>query len=171
VFFNPRDEETASMISRYLGEKEVRLYTRSHSSGTQRSTSRNEQYQKVQLLTVDEILRFDQGECVFINEGSRSHNQAYVPLKLKIRLLDSEVKIQNQSECLWKEVVSDRLTMRMAQQRLEIAQLDEEAEKRQQLAEKLFPLKETNRSDAVETEITETVDQEADFDVDDYTEQ
>jgi type IV secretion system protein VirD4 len=171
VFFNPRDEETASMISRYLGEKEVRLYTRSHSSGAQRSTSRNEQYQKVQLLTIDEILRFDQGECVFINAGSRSQNQAYVPLKLKIRLPDSEIRIQNQSESLWKEVVKDRLIARTSQQRLAIQELDREAEKRQHLAEELFPLKETARSDSIETEITETVDQEADFDADDYIEQ
>lgn len=140
VFFNPREDETAALVSRYLGEKEVRLHTRSRSYGMQNSTSRNEQYQKVPLLTVDEILKLDQGECVFINPAYKGQGEASVPLKLKLKIPKRENELQQASEQLWRETVRDRLTARMATLQITEAELDAEAEKRQQIAESQFPL-------------------------------
>jgi type IV secretion system protein VirD4 len=140
VFFNPRDDETAALISRYLGEKEVRLFTRSRSSGAQRSTSHNEQYQKVPLLSLDEVLKLDQGECVFINPAYKGRGEASVPLKLKLKVSDRDAQIQQRSETLWHSCVRDRLIQKISQQQIPENALDAEAEKRQQTAESLFPL-------------------------------
>ena len=142
VFFNPRDDETASLISRYLGEKEVRVFTKSTSSGMHHSTSRNEQLQKVPLMTVDEVLKLDQGECVFINPAYKGGGEASVPLRLKLRVSKSEIQLQERSEQLWQTLLCDRLTQHMSIQQISPEQLDAEANARQQAAEQQFPLKE-----------------------------
>jgi type IV secretion system protein VirD4 len=142
VFFNPRDDETAALVSRYLGEKEVRLFTQSRSTGMHHSNSRNEQLQKVPLMAVDEVLKLDQGECVFINPAYKGGGEASVPLRLKLRVPKKEIKLQERSEELWRAVLCDRLTQRMATQQIPAANLDAEADARQQAAEQQFPPKE-----------------------------
>ncbi|MGV0029073.1 type IV secretory system conjugative DNA transfer family protein [Phormidesmis priestleyi] len=150
VFFNPRDDETAALASRYLGDKEVKLHTRSHTYGMQRSSSRNEQYQKVPLMAVDEILKLDQGECVFINPAYKGNGEASVPLKLKLKVSKQEDHVQEHSEKLWREVVRDRQTQRAATLKIAEADLDAEAEKRQLIAESQFPL---NQNDQQSTDL------------------
>ena len=145
VFFNPRDDETATLVSRYLGEKEVKLHTRSHSYGMQRSTSRSEQYQKVPLMAVDEVLKLDQGECVFINPAYKGNGEASVPLKLKLKVSKQEDQLQEHSEKLWREVVRDRQTQRVCKRKITEAELDAESGKRQSIAESQFPLNENEQ--------------------------
>jgi type IV secretion system protein VirD4 len=140
VFFNPRDDETAGLVSRYLGEKEVRVFTKSTSSGTNHSTSRNEQIQKMPLMTIDEVLKLDQGECVFINPAYKGGREASVPLRLKLVVPKADVKIQEQSERLWRSTVRDRLIQTMQQLQIPASQIDAATALRQKVAEELFPL-------------------------------
>jgi type IV secretion system protein VirD4 len=140
VFFNPRDDETAGLVSRYLGEKEVRVFTKSTSSGMNHSTSRNEQIQKMPLMTIDEVLKLDQGECVFINPAYKGGREASVPLRLKLTVPKSDVKIQEQSERLWRSTVRDRLIQTMQQLQIPASQIDAATALRQKVAEELFPL-------------------------------
>jgi type IV secretion system protein VirD4 len=140
VFFNPRDDETAGLVSRYLGEKEVRVFTKSTSSGMNHSTSRNEQIQKMPLMTIDEVLKLDQGECVFINPAYKGGQEASVPLRLKLTVPKSDVKIQEQSERLWRSTVRDRLIQTMQQLQIPASQIDAATALRQKVAEELFPL-------------------------------
>ncbi len=141
VFFNPRDDETATLISRYLGEKEVQMFTKSTSTGMQHSTSRNEQIQRVPLMTIDEVLKLDQGECVFINPAYKGGGEASIPLRLKLKVPRQEVQLQERSEKLWEQVVRDRLTSQMEQLQIPESELDQAAKIRQQVAESTFPLK------------------------------
>jgi type IV secretion system protein VirD4 len=140
VFFNPRDDETAGLVSRYLGEKEVRVFTKSTSSGMNHSTSRNEQIQKMPLMTIDEVLKLDQGECVFINPAYKGGREASVPLRLKLVVPKADVKIQEQSERLWRSTVRDRLIQTMQQLQIPVSQIDAATALRQKVAEELFPL-------------------------------
>jgi type IV secretion system protein VirD4 len=140
VFFNPRDDETAGLVSRYLGEKEVRVFTKSTSSGMNHSTSRNEQIQKMPLMTIDEVLKLDQGECVFINPAYKGGREASVPLRLKLVVPKADVKIQEQSERLWRSTVRDRLIQTMQQLQIPASQIDAATALRQKVAEELFPL-------------------------------
>ena len=143
VFFNPRDEETAALIARYLGEKEVRTFTKSTNSGTHRSTSRNEQLQKVPLMTVDEILKLDQGECVFINPAYKGRREASVPLRTRLRVSRKDIQRQTRSEMLWQQTWRDRFTQDAIQHRMAESQIDAAAQLRQATAEALLPLKPT----------------------------
>ena len=109
VFFNPKDRETASEFSGYLGEKEVRLYTRSQTYGMYSSRSRTEQYQRVPLLTLDQILKLRQGECIFINPAYEGKNEGSVPLKLKVKISAQERQIQERSVELWNQDANSNL--------------------------------------------------------------
>ncbi len=140
VFFNPREDETATLISRYLGEKEVRMFTKSTNTGTHRSTSRNEQIQKMPLMTIDEILKLDQGECVFINPAYKNHTEASIPLRTKLRVPRSEVTLQAESEKLWRNIWRDRMTNQAQSQQIAPEQINAAAQVRQAAAEALFPL-------------------------------
>jgi type IV secretion system protein VirD4 len=158
VFFNPRDDETASLISRYLGEKEVKLFTKSVSSGMQRSTSRNEQIQKMPLMTIDEVLKLDQGECIFINPAYKGGREASVPLRLKLKLPRQETHIQQQSEKLWRSTVCDRLIQQMQIQQIAESELDQAADIRQKVAEELFPLQAQTTQEVLSDDYFESED-------------
>ncbi|MGF1500169.1 MAG: type IV secretory system conjugative DNA transfer family protein, partial [Elainellaceae cyanobacterium] len=137
VFFNPKDRETAAEFSSDLGEKEVTIHTRSRGQGA--TTTRSEQIQKVPLLTTDQILKLDQGECVFINSAYKGSNEASVPLRLKVKISPEEIQRQQRSEELWHSQVRDRL-IACVQGNQHSINLDDENELRQQMAERLFPL-------------------------------
>jgi type IV secretion system protein VirD4 len=139
VFFNPKDRETASEFSSYLGEKEVRLQTRSQNYGSQSSRSRTEQYHRVSLLTTDQILKMNQGECVFINPAYAGGGESSVPLRLKVRLSKEEQWIQDRSTELWHTLARDRLISRV-QETQKHEDLDMANAVRRDMAEKLFPL-------------------------------
>ncbi|PSN12053.1 transfer complex protein TrsK [filamentous cyanobacterium CCT1] len=139
VFFNPKDRETAQEFSGYLGEKDVRVYTRSRSQGRYGSNSRSEQCQRVPLMTADQILKLDQGECVFINPAYRGGGEASVPLRVRVKISKKEQAIQARSEALWHSTVQQKLIARCQQQQT-LTDLDDENQKRKEIAECLFPL-------------------------------
>ncbi len=95
-------------------------------------------------MAIDEVLKLDQGECVFINPAYRGQGEASVPLKLKLKVPVGEVKIQAASEKLW-EALAQRLALRMAKQQIAQTDLDQESQIRQALAEKSFPLNPTEK--------------------------
>jgi type IV secretory pathway TraG/TraD family ATPase VirD4 len=139
VFFNPKDRETAQEFSGYLGEKDVRIYTRSQSQGRYGSNSRSEQCQRVPLMTADQILKLDQGECVFINPAYRGGGEASVPLRVRVKIPQKEQATQARSEALWHSTVQQKLIARCQQQHT-LTDLDDENQKRKEIAECLFPL-------------------------------
>ena len=112
-FFNPRDFETAKEFSQYLGEKEITHYTKSRSYGKNRSRSRNQQIQKVPLVSPDEYLKFRKGECVYVNPGHRSKNgAASVPVRCQVKISQAEIDIHEKSLAAWNSTVKDRLVAR-----------------------------------------------------------
>jgi type IV secretion system protein VirD4 len=137
VFFNPKDRETAQEFSGYLGEKEVKFYTRTQ--GRQGGNTRSEQYQKMPLLTTDQILKLGQGECVLINPAYGSGGESSVPLRLKVKISPQEITMQQRSSELWQNKVQQRLIDR-ANQQPTAGNLDEENEVRQEIAVWRFPL-------------------------------
>lgn len=139
VFFNPKDRETAQEFSGYLGEKDVRIYTRSQSQGRYGSNSRSEQCQRVPLMTADQILKLDQGECVFINPAYRGGGEASVPLRVRVKVSKQEQKTQERSEALWYDTVQQKLIARCQQQQT-LTDLDAENQLRKEMAERLFPV-------------------------------
>lgn len=136
VFFNPKDRETAQEFSSYLGEKDVKFYAHSRGRG---GYNRSEQFQRVPLLTPDQILKLDQGECILINSAYKGSGEASVPLRTRVKIPQREIRTQQRSVALWHGQVRDRLIQR-ATQRQPAADLNHENEVRQEIAERLFPL-------------------------------
>lgn len=139
VFFNPRDEETARTVSQYLGEEEIKVQTKSRSYGRNGSTSQSEQYMKRPLLTVEQLLKFDQGECVVINPAYKGNGEASVPIRTKMRLPESEKNDQQRSEELWS-LAKQRLEERAVDRIQSHEALREALQIRRAIAERLFPL-------------------------------
>ena len=166
IFFNPKHRETANEFSGYLGDKEVRLFTNSRSSGMQRSTSRNEQYQKVPLMTPDQILKLDQGECILINPAYKGGGEAFIPMRVKVRVPQREIRIEQRSIQLWNTMVRDRLIQRATQLHLLDQDPAKENERRRDLAEKLFPLPKDSKNIAS----GQSHDTESDISEDEYDE-
>ena len=137
VFFNPKDRETANEFSGYLGEKEVRLFTRSRSHGRYGGQSRSEQVQRVPLMTADQILKLKQGECVFINPAYQGRGEGSVPLRVRVRLSKRERWVQDRSTELWHSIVKQKLIQR-CQMQTPPTDLDDENTTRKILAEQLF---------------------------------
>ena len=52
------------------------------------------------LRAIDEVLKLEQGECVFINLAYRGKGEASVPLHLKLKVPANEMAIQTESEKL-----------------------------------------------------------------------
>ena len=139
-FFNPRDFETAREFSQYLGEKEVTHYTKSRSYGKNRSRSRNQQVQKVPLVSPDEYLKFRKGECVYVNPGHRSEKgAASVPVRCQVKISPSEIDIHNKSLAAWHSTVRERLIEREATSN-PLGDLDEASRLRARAADAFLPL-------------------------------
>lgn len=139
-FFNPRDFETAKEFSQYLGEKEITHYTKSRSYGKNRSRSRNQQVQKVPLVSPDEYLKFRKGECVYVNPGHRSKNgAASVPVRCQVKISQAEIAIHQKSLAAWGLTVKDRLIEREKQAN-PLGDLDQASRARAMAADRFLPL-------------------------------
>ena len=139
-FFNPRDFETAKEFSQYLGEKEITHYTKSRSYGKNRSRSRNQQVQKVPLVSPDEYLKFRKGECVYVNPGHRSKNgAASVPVRCQVKISAAEIGIHEKSLAAWGSTVKDRLIAREKQSN-PLGDLDQASRDRATAADRFLPL-------------------------------
>jgi len=139
-FFNPRDFETAKEFSQYLGEKEITHYTKSRSYGKNRSRSRNQQVQKVPLVSPDEYLKFRKGECVYVNPGHRSKNgAASVPVRCQVKISAAEIGIHEKSLAAWGSTVKDRLIAREKQSN-PLGDLDQASRDRAMAADRFLPL-------------------------------
>jgi type IV secretion system protein VirD4 len=139
VFFNPGDQETAEQFSRYLGESEVKLQTKSRSHGKQRSTSYSEQYQKRPLMTADQFLKLGQGECIVINPAYKSRGESSIPVRVKIKIPRKDEQIQKRSRAVWKKKLRPWMEQRHAKTWMNDRQLDDELQIRASNAERLFP--------------------------------
>jgi type IV secretory pathway TraG/TraD family ATPase VirD4 len=93
----------------------------------------------VPLMTADQILKLDQGECVFINPAYRGGGEASVPLRLRVKISKREQNTQARSESLWASTVQQRLIARCQKQQT-LTDLDAENQLRKEMAERLFPV-------------------------------
>ena len=116
-FSIPRTGETANEFSGYLGEKEVRLFTRSRSHGRYGGQSRSEQVQRVPLMTADQILKAEAGGNVSSSiRPTRGGGEGSVPLRVRVRLSKRERWVQDRSTELWHSIVKQKLIQRCQMQ-------------------------------------------------------
>jgi type IV secretory pathway TraG/TraD family ATPase VirD4 len=140
-FLNPQDANSAKAFSEYLGEKEIRYYTRSTSSQRGKSgggsTSRNEQVTKVPLFEAAEFLKLKAGKMVIVSPGYKNpaNEETYLPILKNVKIPKMDLEESKKSAEAWK-------VMQAAAKKQEIsnAEVSRMFSMRKQLVEELFPL-------------------------------
>ena len=108
--FNPQSINSAKVFSQTLGETDVVYKTSSRSYGKGRSRNRTEHRAKKPLFSPDQFMGLDAGSCVLISPGYGKGRSKFVPvLQDPIRIEESELDLQSQTEACWSEFVSDAI--------------------------------------------------------------
>ena len=114
--FNPQDYESAKLFSDYIGEEEIQLKQKSqgHSSG-KRNVSTTDQRQLRKLITPEEIDKLPTGKnnkCIVIVPEFASKEEAYLPIKVKLRFPNSVHKEVKDSKDLWSRCLRQEIEKR-----------------------------------------------------------
>ena len=136
-FLNPQDDISAKQYSDYLGERDIKYWTKSTSnSGGQngRSVSKSEQITKVPLMEAAAFLKLPQGKAVCISPGYNNKSEAYVPVLRSIKVQQEDLDSGKRSVETWKKMLGKMAIEPMTD--LEVSAMLEE---RRAIAERLLP--------------------------------
>lgn len=139
--FNPQDYGTAEEYSKYFGEEEIIIKTRSQTYGKQSSSSRSEQYHKRPIYSPRDILTMRRWTCIFRNPAYEGTDEAALPWRIRIKIPQADKQAEKRSEALWDKKVRDRLIQRAKRFQLPLddKKLRQELYNRTDLADSLFP--------------------------------
>ena len=139
--FNPQEQGTAEDYSKYFGEEEIIINTRSRTSGKSSSTSRSEQYHKRSLFSARDILTMPKGKCIFTNPTYEGRDEAALPWCLKVKVPNIDKQAEKRSEQLWDKKVKERLIQRAKHLQLSLddTALRQESNDRSDFADSMFP--------------------------------
>lgn len=104
ILFNPREQQTAELISKTVGTENYRETQRSRSSSSGKiSTSTSFQVKERPLIPAWRVRLMGQGWAIVLNAGYRDKNGAteYIPYKCKIRVFEEYVKLTKWSASQW----------------------------------------------------------------------
>ena len=105
IIFNPQDYETAKLFSDYIGEEEIRWKNKSRGrSSGKPSINTSEERKTRKLFSPEQISKLPIGkrsQCIVINPQFCSQEEAYLPIKIKLRFSNSELKISTDSKDLF----------------------------------------------------------------------
>jgi type IV secretory pathway TraG/TraD family ATPase VirD4 len=137
-FMNPQDPESAKFYSEYLGEKEIRYYTKS--TTTQKgggSRSRTEHVTKVPLMEAAEFSKMPPGRAVIISPGyvNKGKKESYLPILQQIEIPHRDVVESEKSQEVWQTMLAS-----VQARNIDEAEISRMFELRKQLVEELFPL-------------------------------
>jgi hypothetical protein len=91
--FNPGEYESAKYFSDYLGDEEVHYRQKSRSNSKDGgSSSTADQDKTKKIFSPEEFLKLPAGDCVFINPAYANAQEASIPVKLKVKVGDSEMQ-------------------------------------------------------------------------------
>jgi type IV secretory pathway TraG/TraD family ATPase VirD4 len=136
-FLNPQDDSSAEQYSKYLGEEDIKYWTKSTSSSggaNGRSTSKSEQIAKVPLMEAAGFLKLPQGKAVCISPGYANKTEAYVPILRSIKVQQEDLNSSKRSVETWQKMLGKMATEPMCD--LAISGMLEE---RRAIAERLLP--------------------------------
>ena len=104
ILFNPREQETAKLISDIVGTERYRENQKSKStSGGKTTTSVVKHIKDRPLIKPDRVRKMGQGHAIVLNSGFRSETgeEEYIPYKLKIQVFDEYKKLTQWSASQW----------------------------------------------------------------------
>jgi type IV secretory pathway TraG/TraD family ATPase VirD4 len=118
ILMNPREQQTAKLISEMVGTQKYRETQRSRSvSGGKASRSTSTQVKERPLIPPHKVRMMGQGWAIVLNPGYRSPDgaQEYIPYKCKIRVFEDYKKLVKWSASQWpyaKQALSRRSPQR-----------------------------------------------------------
>lgn len=104
ILFNPREQQTAELISKTVGTENYRESQRSRSSSNGKvSHSTSFQVKERPLIPAWKVRLMGQGWAIVLNAGYRDKNGAteYIPYKCKIKVFDEYKKLTQWSASQW----------------------------------------------------------------------
>jgi type IV secretory pathway TraG/TraD family ATPase VirD4 len=91
--FNPGEYESAKYFSDYLGDEEIKYKQKSRSTSKDGGNySLADQDKTKKMFSPEDFLKLPAGSCVFINPAYANSKEASIPLKMKVRVGDSEMQ-------------------------------------------------------------------------------
>lgn len=136
-FLNPQDDSSAEQYSKYLGEKDIKYWTKSISTGggkNGRSVSRSEHIAKVPLMEAAEFNKLPQGKAVTISPGYSNNQEAYVPVLRNIEIQSADIASSKRSIEIWEQMVP-----KMSVEPASDEEISQWLEERRAIAERLLP--------------------------------
>ncbi len=119
ILFNPREQQTAELISKIVGTENYRETQRSRSSSNGKiSHSSSFNIKERPLIPAWKVRLMGQGWAIILNAGYRDKNGAteYIPYKCKIKVFDEYKKLTQWSASQWSH--TRQVYMRRSPQRL-----------------------------------------------------
>jgi type IV secretory pathway TraG/TraD family ATPase VirD4 len=104
ILFNPREQETAELISKIVGTERYRENQKSRSSsGGKVTTSTAAHIKERPLISAFKVRLMGQGRAIVLNSGYRSESgeEEYLPYKLKIQVFDEYKAMTQWSASQW----------------------------------------------------------------------
>jgi type IV secretory pathway TraG/TraD family ATPase VirD4 len=109
--FNPGEYESAKYFSDYLGDEEIRYQQKTRSNNKDGgSYSYAEQDKTKKIFAPEEILKLPAGSCIFINPAYANHQEASIPVKLRVHIGDGEMKRRAYGEAKFDLVMQNLKT-------------------------------------------------------------
>jgi type IV secretory pathway TraG/TraD family ATPase VirD4 len=143
--FNPQDTESAKYFADFLGEFEVQFKSKSLSrnssagkGGGSSSRSTSDNRQKRYLFEPSQFLKLRTGQAVVINPAYVRGEEAYIPIRQKIKVPKFQIQELEWSQEKWA-TVRQYLASRRNNQATN-AEIDAALDERTRLVEELFPL-------------------------------
>jgi type IV secretory pathway TraG/TraD family ATPase VirD4 len=105
AIFNPQEYESAKIFSDFLGEEEISFKQKSKGrSGGKRNINFADQQRTRKLFEPSQFLKLPTGSCILINPGYRNSKEASIPIRQKIKLPTSELRLIDYSLKIWEKI-------------------------------------------------------------------
>lgn len=159
IYFNQGDEKSNEIVAKALGKKTIVAATASQSQtyGSNSSTSKNDKFEQVDLLSGSELGKMlGRGTCVIVCEGFGAHPIIYKdkPIPYQIEGPLAEERDRRQQE--WFDVLLPALQQEH-EQLFGSINIQEKLSARTDLAETLLPLPEDYEANEIAEELANAV--------------
>ncbi|MGA7953455.1 MAG: TraM recognition domain-containing protein [Gloeobacterales cyanobacterium] len=104
IWFNPREQETAKLISEIMGPERYRESQKSRSTtGDKVSNSNSKHIKDRPLISPHQVRKLGQGRAIVLNAGYRAQSgeEEYIPYKLKINVFKEYKALTQWSAAQW----------------------------------------------------------------------
>ena len=135
-FFNPGTFESAEIISKYIGDEEIKITNKSQSYGKGGSKSTSTNLQTKSMLAPNEVLKMPPGKAVLISSGSSSKKESFIPSIQNFQISEADMEEVSLLEEKWDDYIA---TVAKTMPQLTDEQLETMLSERMAMISNLFP--------------------------------